>query len=253
MTIAVLGARGSVGKACMKELNKRDEAVIPLLREDALPENIDGIIVASPIEEQRFEVPIVDCSGALADTTLVLPSVRDINTNRMRIPNCMASLIAQALSPLHEECKILSIYATCLQSVSGAGWRGVDALEKNNTEKLFGGQLQNNILPHEHAELEEGAIEKDLNELFDCEVTATSFRVPVFVSHLANLQIRTESPIVGSLIPESPFVNPRALENNRDVAIGRVRIQKNTADLVVCGDQLLCGTAIPAVTLILGA
>lgn len=40
---------------------------------------------------------------------------------------------------------------------------------------------------------------------------------------------------------------------HRDDAIGRVRINKKTTDLVVCGDQSLCRTAIPAVQLILGA
>jgi len=253
MKIAVLGARGSVGRACVKELEKRDEEAISLRREDVLPDNIHGVIVASPIEERDFKVPIVDCSGTLPNTTLVLPGVTTLSANCMRIPNCMASLIAQALTSLHEECTITSLLATCMQSASGAGWRGVQALEQKNTEELFGGKLDNNILPHEKFVEEEHAIEHDLHKLFNCEVAATSFRVPVFVGHTASIRVETAQPIDPSILKCNETFDPRTMENKPFVAMGRVRIQKNTADLVVCGDQLVCGTAIPAVTSILGA
>jgi aspartate-semialdehyde dehydrogenase len=252
MEIAVIGARGAAGRVCVKEIENMGHVAIPLSGKSEIPANSDGIILASAINNLDFTLPVVDCSGALLNTTLVLPNVLEKEASRKRIPNCMASLIAQALSSLHNECTLKTITATCMQSVSGAGWRGVQALEQQNTEELFGGQLENNILPHEKAEQEESAIRNDLQELFGCKVTATSFRVPVFVGHVASLQIKTESPISASLLPESPSFDPRTMENKRDVAIGRVRIHKNTADLVVCGDQLLCGTAIPAITSIVG-
>jgi aspartate-semialdehyde dehydrogenase len=251
MKIAVIGARGFVGKACVNELKKRDENPIPLSREDSLPENIQGVIIACPIEERDFEVPIVDCSGSLLNTTLVLPGVTSLEATRMRIPNCMASLIAQALAPLHKKSNITSLLATCMQSVSGAGWRGVRALEQKNTGELFGGELANNILPHEKYEEEERAIQNDLHELFNCKVSVTSFRVPVFVGHTASIRIETAQQIEPSLLKCNETFDPLTMENKQHVAIGRVRIQKKTADLVVCGNQLTCGTAIPAVISIL--
>jgi|TARA_B100000959_G_scaffold283308_1_gene351888 aspartate-semialdehyde dehydrogenase len=252
MKIAVIGARGLVGRACTKEIAIQNHESIALSRDDDIPPHIQGVIIAATIDEQEFDVTVIDCSGSLQNSTLVIPNITEVNTVRMRIPNCMASLIAQALAPLHEHCTITSIIATCMQSASGAGWGGVQALKQNDTEELFGGILVNNVLPHEKAEQEEQAIRNDLQELFGCEVTATSFRVPVFVGHTASLQIETMNPIDASLLPESPSFDPRSMENKRKVAIGRARIQKNTANLVVCGDQLLCGTAIPAVASIVG-
>ncbi len=113
-------------------------------------------------------------------------------------------------------------------------------------------QLQHNILPHEDAMQEEQSIANDLQELFGCVATATSFRVAVHTGHLASLRVTTKHNIPPSLLQESSHIDPLSLQGTRDVSIGRIRIQKNTADLVVCGDQLVCGTAIPAVQLILG-
>ena len=253
MNIAVLGARGSVGRVCIDELKSRGINAIPLHRDERIPSEANALIVAAPIETSAFNGPLVDCSGSIPNTALSLPPILETNQKQKRVPNCMASLIAQALAPLHKECNISSIITTTMQSVSGAGWRGVQELEKNDTTELFGGELVHNVLPHENHAYEEQVIKKDLHELFGCEVTATSFRVPVVVGHIASLRITTKQPIDKRTLPESKKYDPRTMENKREVSIGRVRINKNTADIVVCGDQLLCGTAIPAVDSILGA
>ncbi len=247
MKVAVIGARGAVGRACVQELLFHGHTAIELSRTDEVPTTIESAVVASPVEAIECNVPLVDCSGTVPNTSCSLPGILETESCNKRIPNCMASIIAQALAPLHKQCTITSIIATCMQSASGAGWRGVQALEQNRTEEMFGGQLSHNVLPHEKAEQEEHAICNDLNELFGCKVVATSFRVPVFVGHIASLQINTETVIEGNLLPCTKNFDPRTMENQRTVAIGRVRVQKNTADLVVCGDQLLCGTAIPAI------
>jgi len=252
MNIAVIGARGSAGMVCVQELAARNIDAMPLGREDSIPSEVDAIIVAAEVKQCIFEGPLVDCSGSIPSTSLSLPPILKTTASRKRVPNCMASLIAQALAPLHQQCIITSIIATTMQSVSGAGWRGVQALEQNDTTNLFGGDLVNNVLPHENFIQEEHAIKNDLHELFGCKVTATSFRVPVFVGHVASVRITTDQPIVPIILPEAKHFDPRTMEHKRDVAIGRVRIHKNTADLVVCGDQLLCGTAIPAIDSILG-
>ncbi|MDP7004808.1 MAG: Asd/ArgC dimerization domain-containing protein [Phycisphaerales bacterium] len=251
MEIAVIGARGAVGRVCVDEIVNRGHTAIALSREDDVPSGVSGVIIASPIVDRTFTVPIIDCSGKLENTSLVFPDILEPQSDRMRVPNCMASLIAQALIGLHEKCTITSIIATCMQSASGAGWKGVQSLEQNNTEDVFGGQLLNNVLPHEKAEQEESAIKKDLFDLFECSVITTSFRVPVYVGHIASLHIETKKTMDQTLMLESKHFDPISMENKRDVAIGRLRIDKNTADLVVCGDQLLCGTAIPAVGSIL--
>ena len=252
MKIAVIGANGVVGRACMAELQKQGCAPIPLCKSDAIPTDIERIILAAPLDSLPFDGPVVDCSRVLKATVLALPAVQEATTKQVRTPNCMASLIAQALHPLHQECIIHSIVATCMQSASGAGRRGVEALEQNSSEELFHGQLQHNILPHEDATQEEQSIANDLQELFGCVATATAFRVPVHTGHLASLRVTTKHNIPPSLLQESSHIDPLSLQGTRDVSIGRIRIQKNTADLVVCGDQLVCGTAIPAVQLILG-
>ncbi len=251
MQVAVVGARGSVGRVCLDELKSRGIETIPLHRNGVIPNEANALIVAAPIETCAFDGPLVDCSGSIPNTSLSLPPTLETDAIRKRIPNCMASLIAQALVPLHQQSTITSIITTTMQAVSGAGWRGVQALEQNKTIDLFGGDLQHNVLPHENYAQEEQAIKNDLHEFFGCEVTATSFRVPVFVGHVASLRISTKQPVNEIALPTSEQFDPRTMENKRSVAIGRVRINKNTADLVVCGDQLLCGTAIPAVDSIL--
>lgn len=250
MNIAVIGARGSVGRVCVAELQKQGIEPVQLRKRDAIPCDIERLIVATPIASLQFDGPLVDCSGVLNNTTLALPSITETSSTRVRIPNCMASLIAQALHTVHQECIVTSIVATCMQSVSGAGWRGVQALEQNETEELFHGKLQNNILPHENAEQEEREIQNDLQEIFGCTVFATSFRVPVHTGHLASIRITTTHEIPSTVLKEALPIDPYSMQGNRNVSIGRIRIHKNTADLVVCGDQLLCGTAIPAVRLI---
>jgi len=251
MKVAVIGARGAVGRACVQELLHCGHTAVELSRTDKVPKTIESVIVAAPVNTIDFYVPIVDCSGSVQNTSLSLPGILESESRKKRIPNCMASLIAQALAPLHFHCTITSIIATCMQSASGAGWRGVQALEQNTTEEMFGGQLEYNVLPHEKAEQEELEICNDLSELFGCRVVATSFRVPVFVGHIASLQIETRTHLEESFLPCAKNFDPRTMENQRTVAIGRVRAQKKTADLVVCGDQLLCGTAIPAIASII--
>ncbi len=253
MGIAVVGVNGVVGKVCADELTVQGLEVVGLGRVDAIPIDSDAVILAAPVSVCDFDGLIVDCGGKLERAVLSLPSVLEKKCKRIRIPNCMASLIAQALAPLHKQCSVTSIIATCMQSVSGAGHRGVSALKNYNTADLFHGNLVNNVLPHEKAEEEEEEIKNDLHELFGCKVAATSFRVPVFVGHIASLRIETETQIDELLLPSVNIFDPRSIENRREVVIGRVRIQKNTADLVICGDQLLCGTAIPAVASIVSA
>ncbi len=151
MEIAVVGATGSVGRVCVKEIQTQGHTPLSLTREDEIPNVADRVIVASPTNRNTFDIPFVDCTGQLERTSLVLPNILESNSSRLRIPNCMASLISQALAPLHKKCNIKSIIATCLQSVSGAGWRGVLALEQKQTEELLVVQLENNILHHENA------------------------------------------------------------------------------------------------------
>jgi aspartate-semialdehyde dehydrogenase len=253
MQIAVLGASGLVGRACIDELSLRGVDVIPLHRDEAIQASADGLIVAAPVKMCDFNGPLVDCSGSLKTTFLSLPPILETDEKHKRVPNCMASLIAQALAPLHKECTITSILGTTMQASSGAGWRGVQALKQSDTTKIFSGELAHNVLPHEQYEQEEAAINSDLFKLFGCSVMTTSFRVPVFVGHLASLRVETKEQALPKHLVESISFDPRSMENKREVAIGRVRINKKTTDLVICGDQLLCGTAIPAVNLILSA
>jgi aspartate-semialdehyde dehydrogenase len=252
MKIAVIGARGSVGRACVQELMERGHVAIELGSNENVPKEAEAVIIATPIDDREFHSRVVDCSGELENTSLVLPNILESRSERLRVPNCMASLIAQALATLHIKCTIMSIVAVCMQAASGAGWRGVKALEQNDTEDLFHGDLINNILPHENFLKEEKAIKDDLHSLFGCKVQATSFRVPVLVGHLASLRIKTQKPIDDGLFVDSICFDPKSMENQREVAIGRIRTHKNIRNLVVCGDQLLCGTAIPAVDAVCG-
>ena len=251
MHVAVIGARGAVGRTCVEELEAQRCHPIALQRGEEIPSEAQGVLVAAETSPFNFSGTVVDCSHSLEGTALALPNIHLPNTNRVHVPNCMASIIMQALHELHETSTIVSLVATCMQSASGAGWKGVQALETGKTQDVFHGELVHNVLPHENAAVEEKTIASDIQSLFQCAVTATSFRVPVRIGHMASLRVVTKHTIDPDTIKEQGTIDPLSSQGERTVAVGRVRVQKNTADLVVCGDQLLCGAAIPAVQLLL--
>ena len=133
MKVAVIGARGSVGRVCVQEIVERGHIAIELDRKEDVPKEVEAIIAAAPVDDRKFHARVVDCSGGLEKTSLVLPNILESRSDRLRVPNCMVSLIAQAMATLHIKCTIVSIVAVCMQAASGAGWRGVKALEQNDT------------------------------------------------------------------------------------------------------------------------
>ncbi|MDP6601845.1 MAG: Asd/ArgC dimerization domain-containing protein [Phycisphaerales bacterium] len=254
MRIAVLGAGGAAGRACLSELETRGHQPIALGREEPLPVDIDAAILAVPPEVAQVvesDALLVDCSGGLPRTTLCLPGVTNPgDVRRLRIPNCTATLIAIALVPLRTF-GIKSVTATTLQAASGAGWRGVEALQAGDTESIFGGVLQGNILPHERAAEEESEVAEQLHALLDCAAMITAFRVPVRVGHVASIMVETEEPCPNDLLPDNNLLDPLSLECKDDVATGRVRIDGLRTSLVACCDQLHAATAVPAVNAVL--
>ncbi len=254
MRIAVLGAGGAAGRACLSELEARGHDPIALGREESLPGDVDAVILAVPLEVARAvesDALLVDCSGGLPHTTLFLPGVtHPSDARRLRIPNCTTTLIATALLPLRQ-LGIKSVTATTLQAASGAGWRGVQALESGDTESIFGGVLQGNILPHERAAEEESEVAEQLHTLLGCTAMITAFRVPVRVGHVASIMVETEEPCPNDLLPDNNLLDPLSLECNDHVATGRVRIDGLRTSLVACCDQLRAATAVPAVNAVL--
>ncbi|MFO0795630.1 MAG: aspartate-semialdehyde dehydrogenase [Candidatus Brocadiaceae bacterium] len=181
----------------------------------------------------------VDNSSAFRmddDVPLVVPEVnpQDIAKHHGVIanPNCSTIQMVVALKPIHDVAKIKRIVVSTYQSVSGAGLKAVDELQRETASilagkndfqrKLFPHQIAFNVLPQipqSNAFLPNGYTSEELkmvNETkkimgdYSIRITATTVRVPVLRCHSESVNIETERKItvaeVKKLLAKSPGV-----------------------------------------------
>ena len=99
-----------------------------------------------------------------------------------KVPNCTTAILTLALKPLHDEYGVRRVFVATMQAVSGAGLRGVSAV-----------QITDNIIPYIRGEEEKveresrkilGSLDKGGVALAPIQVTATTTRVPVLDGHM---------------------------------------------------------------------
>ncbi|MCE4611857.1 MAG: aspartate-semialdehyde dehydrogenase [Desulfurococcales archaeon] len=99
-----------------------------------------------------------------------------------KVPNCTTAILTLALKPLHDEYGVKRVLVATMQAVSGAGLRGVSAV-----------QITDNIIPYIRGEEEKveresrkilGGLEEGKITLSPIQVSATTTRVPVLDGHL---------------------------------------------------------------------
>lgn len=219
--MAVAGASGLVGESLLRVMQERAfpaREVRALRGRECAPEAFDGVqlaFLALPDVRARELAPalvargviVVDLSGAWrldAKVPLVIP---ELNADALAghrgliaSPNCSNVGIALALAPLQRAAGLKSVVVVTMQSASGAGQAGLEALA-GATNGAFPRPLPGNVVPHCEQFCEDGFTteERKLQDetrkilgLPNLPVTMTCVRVPVAVGHSAAILVETE-------------------------------------------------------------
>ncbi|RMH34872.1 MAG: aspartate-semialdehyde dehydrogenase [Nitrospirae bacterium] len=219
---------------------------------------------------------------------LIVPEVnlQDLATHQGIIanPNCSTIQMVVALKPLHDVARIRRIVITTFQSVSGTGKEAMDELAEQCRQLLSFGTVETkvyphriafNCLPHIDEFLPSGYTKEEMKLVNETRkimgdssirITATTVRVPVFISHAESVNIETErklsanearailSTAPGVQVFDDPARNIYPLQT--DVAgtdavyVGRVREDESIPsglNLWIVADNIRKGAALNAV------
>jgi aspartate-semialdehyde dehydrogenase len=315
MKIALLGATGAVGRTMLKVLEERqfplDELVL-LASERSAGEKLlcqgrdwtvqavhaeafegcDVALFSAGAARSREWAPIAAKAGALVidnssawrmdpDVPLVVPEVNGRRVQNppkgiIANPNCSTIQLVVALEAVRREAGLQRVVVTTLQSVSGAGNKGVAALEAELAtgraeESPFVAPIAHNVLPYIGPRAADGWNEEEdkiraetrkILELPDLPVAATCVRVPVRIGHSISATVETERPIHAEALQDAfrRMANlvfcedsdplPIHAAGRDDVYVGHVRLDRdmpNTLHMWVVADNLRKGAATNAV------
>ncbi len=273
--------------------------------EELTPESFEKgeIILSSPGGRvSKWYAPSAARAGALViDNTsafrmdpnvpLVVPEVNPDEAHKHKgiiaNPNCSTIQMVVVLKPIHDYAHIRRVVVSTYQSVSGAGIAAINELKEQSMAviegkpfdpEVFPKQIAFNCLPqipqknafgdNFYTEEEMKMVNETRKILNDAaiRVTATTVRVPVFISHSESVNIETERKItrrdVITLLEKAPGVTvlddpenqvyPLATEaaGKDDTFVGRIRediSHQSAVDLWIVSDNLRKGAALNAV------
>jgi len=254
ITLAVVGATGTVGRTVLEVLDdldvplralrpfasprsagttlsfRGDDVRVEGLREGAFRGCDVAIFCAGPDVAREWAprawaegCAVVDDSPAFrgeADVPLVVPEVNADALAGLRArgivanPSSNVTALALALAPLRAVAGLRRVVVATYQSVSGAGQRGVEELEKQARDLLnlrepdpaarFPHRIAFNVIPQVGAFAEGGATEeeeklgRDTRKVLgdpDLRVAATAVRVPVFFGHSLAVNVEARGPL----------------------------------------------------------
>jgi aspartate-semialdehyde dehydrogenase len=191
-------------------------------------------------------------------------------------PNCATIQLVVALEAVRRAAGLRRVVMTTLQSVSGAGNKGIEALDAElaggkSAESPFVAPIAHNVLPYIGGRDAEGWNEEEekirsetrkILELPDLPVAATCVRVPVRVGHSISATVETERAITSDMMTDA-FAGmmglvycaqtdplPRNAAGQDNVYVGHVRMDRdlpNTLHMWVVADNLRKGAATNAV------
>lgn len=316
MKLAILGATGAVGRTMLQVLEERGFAVdelLPLASSRSAGSTIEwrgrtwtvqeptadvfrGVDVAlfsAGATRSREWAPAAVAAGAVVidnssawrmdpQVPLVVPEVngaaaaarpRGIIAN----PNCATIQLVLPLAALHHAAILRRVVVTTLQSVSGAGQKGIRALET----ELAGGRAEDtpfvtriahNVIPWIGARDAEGWNEEEekvrqetrkIMDLPHLPVAATCVRVPVRVGHSISATVELERPLSRAeawrVLREWPGVEvhedgqdpvPGDVAHTDAVRVGHLRVDPDDPRILhlwIVADNLRKGAATNAV------
>ena len=231
---------------------------------------------------------VIDNSSAFRMTEgvpLVVPEVnrQDMFKNKGIIsnPNCSTIQLVVALKPLDNAFKIKRVVVSTYQSVSGAGYKGVDALQnelknivsKNNSP--FPHRIAYNAIPHIDIFFDDNYTREELKMInesrkimnrVNLNITATCVRIPSLNGHGESVNIEFEKKVTpeevkqvlssakGITVLDNPSANqypmPIDTADKDDVFVGRIRSDssvKNGINMWIVADNVRKGAATNAV------
>ncbi len=248
MKLAVLGATGAVGRTMLQILEERAfpaAELVPIASERSAGTTVRwrgrdwtvhtpsaavfaGCQIAlfsagatrgkewAPIAVQQGAVVIDNSSGWRMNeqVPLVVPEVNGRRARERPLgiianPNCATIQLVVALQALRRQAGLQRVVATTFQSVSGAGHRGIAALEAeladaSTPDSPFVAPIAHNVLPWIGPRGADGWNEEELKirqetrkilELPELAVAATCVRVPVRIGHSISASAELERPI----------------------------------------------------------
>ena len=243
MKIAIVGATGEVGKmmlTCLDEFQikyselyllaseksagksityKNSLYQIQGLTDDVLKTKFDFVLFSagSSVSLKYAQIfkdngaTVIDNSSAFrkhSEIPLIIPEINGhiINNYKGIIanPNCSTIQLLLVLNPLHKFNKISKVVVTTLQSVSGAGHKGIIELENSNNFSIFPKPINRNVIPQIgnfnndfYCEEEEKMTYETKKILSDPEfnLVATTIRVPVIYGHSESVYIEFSNDI----------------------------------------------------------
>lgn len=321
--VAVVGATGAVGLEMIRMLQDRNFPIKSLrllasersvgktlqfkgsrVKVELLhPEAISGIDIAifsagatvskefAPLFAKRG-VFVIDNSSAWRmdpEIPLVVPEVNPHALSKEKKiianPNCSTIQMVVALKPIADAVGLSAIRVATYQSVSGAGYKGIQDLEEQSKAwaqgkpipagKKIAHQIAFNLVPQIDVFADDDYTKEELKmvnetrkimELPQVQVSATCVRVPVFRSHSESVWIETQKPIspiqARELLKSAPGVTlidepskqsypmPAMAEGKSTTYVGRIRkdtASKNGLVMWIVSDNLLKGAALNAV------
>lgn len=320
LRLALAGATGAVGRAVLEVLEEQELAPLSVkalssgrsaggavsFRGDHLEveearagafKGCDLALLAVPAEAARLLAPLARAEGALVadasaafrddpEVPLCLPEVNPEAVARLgrgiaTAPCGLAAALALALRPIRDAAGLAAVTAVALESVSGAGRRGIEQLE-GEALALMNGQepgppsaipyrIAFNLVPDGGSPGAAGGagdaeqrLAADLRALLGAglPVSATVVRVPVFYGHAAAVRLATARPLPaaearellrhaeGVKVVDQPadrlYPMPMLSVNDDSVHAGRVRedpTRENGLELFVAVDNLRRGGA----------
>jgi len=236
---------------------------------------------------------VVDNSSAFRmdpEVPLVVPEVNPhaIGSHRGIIanPNCSTIQMVVALKPIHDAARIKRIVVSTYQAVSGTGAAAMEELfqqaqmtlsfQKDDiVPRVYPHQIAFNCLPHIGDFLDSGYTQEEMKmvhetrkimEEAEMRVTATTVRVPIFISHSESVNVECEKKISAieamTLLTKAPGVEviddvnsnsyplPLDVSGRDEVFVGRIREDhsvENGLDLWIVADNLRKGAALNAI------
>ena len=281
------------------EFRGKDEKV-HILGEESFDDIDIGIFSPGASVSRRY-APVAAEAGCIVidntscfrmepDVPLVVPEVNPEaigdyrERNIIANPNCSTIQLVVPLKPIHERAGIKRIVISTYQAVSGAGKEAIDELAeqaralftmKEVEPKVFPARIAFNCLPQIDVFCENGYTKEEMKMVNETKkilgdssigVTATTVRVPVFVSHAESVNIETEEKIsaeeVRELLAAAPGVVvmdnpekglyplPAAVAGRDEVFVGRIREDESIArgiNMWIVADNLRKGAALNAV------
>jgi aspartate-semialdehyde dehydrogenase len=207
---------------------------------------------------------------------LVVPEVNPemVKPDHMLIanPNCSTIQLVMALGPLRDMSPIEWVSVSTYQSVSGAGRRGIDALNRQEKTKPEAGSFHRNVICEIGAPGESGYTAEEIKLVRETpKILGLSFpvfpacaRVPVTTGHTESVTVKFSGSVPAEQVKQrlgnSPGVRvsdlggqPVEVQGKNETVVGRIRnhpADKSIIQFWVTADNVRKGAALNAVQIL---